>query len=106
MEDELGVKIVNKVKHYTKTGSRSFVRYADDFVVICYTKADAELVIQQLDYILSKRGLTLSKEKTTIKNITNGFNFLGFKIKRWPMYNFNPNDVFIKYNDHTNIVYD
>lgn len=54
MESELGVKLVNKEKHYVKTGSRSFVRYADDFVVLCYTKPDAELVIQELDKILGK----------------------------------------------------
>lgn len=106
IENELGVKIVNKIKHYTKTGSRSFVRDADDFVVICYTKADAELVIQQLDEILIKRGLTLSKAKTSIKNITDGFDFLGFNIKIWHMDNFNSKDVFIKYDSHINIVYE
>lgn len=106
MEEELGVKLVNVEKHYTKTGSRSFVRYADDFVVICYTRDDAELVIQQLGGILGKRGLSLSKAKTSIKNITDGFDFLGFNIKRWPQDGFNPNEVFIKYEKQTNIVYE
>ena len=27
IEEELGVKLVNKEKHYIKTGSRSFIRY-------------------------------------------------------------------------------
>jgi len=99
MEAELGVKIVNKEKHYVKTGSRSFIRYADDFVVLCYSKEDAQLVITQLVDILGKRGLSLSEAKTSIKHITDGFDFLGFNVKRWPFDNFNRDQVFIQYEN-------
>src|SRR5271165_3272746 len=57
-----------------------FVRYADDFVVLC--KSDAKvheahaLVQQHLDRI----GLTLSAEKTKMTKFREGFAFLGFTI--------------------------
>lgn len=104
MESELGVKLVNVAKHYVKTGSRSFVRYADDFVVICYTKEDAEKVIQELGPILSKRGLSLSAAKTNIKHITEGFDFLGFNIRREPQDGFARDYVFIKNLNDSNFL--
>lgn len=105
MEKELGVVLVNKEKHYVKTGSRTFVRYADDFVVVCYTLEDAQLVSKNLVEILAKRGLTLSQSKTSIKHITNGFDFLGFNIKREPFDGFSNREVFIPLNSGIQINY-
>src|SRR5207244_2570821 len=45
-------------------GKRALVRYADDFVVFCETKEDAEVAIRDLTGWLAARGLTLSSEKT------------------------------------------
>jgi RNA-directed DNA polymerase len=57
-----------------------FVRYADDFVVLCKSDAKAleahVLVQQHLDRI----GLTLSAEKTKMTKFREGFAFLGFTI--------------------------
>jgi RNA-directed DNA polymerase len=62
---------------------RAVVRYADDFVVFCESKEDAEAVVQILTDWLSKRGLTLSPEKTRIVHLTEGFDFLGFNIRHY-----------------------
>lgn len=58
-----------------------YIRYADDFVVIC---ADKDILIKSLEIIttfLSERCLNLSKEKTHITHIKEGFDFLGWNIK-------------------------
>jgi RNA-directed DNA polymerase len=64
-------------------GGRALVRYADDFVVFCKTKEDAEAAIGDLTAWLAARGLTLSSEKTRIAHLTEGFNFLGFNVKHY-----------------------
>jgi RNA-directed DNA polymerase len=66
------------------TVKRGFVRYADDFVVLCETREDAEKCRGILDRWLEPRGLRLSEEKTRIVHITEGFDFLGFNIRRYP----------------------
>ncbi len=60
-----------------KLGYR-FVRYADDFVVLCQTKAQAEEAKTQVSHILNQLGLQLSAEKTRITTYGKGYSFLGF----------------------------
>jgi len=60
-----------------KLGLR-FVRYADDFVVVCQTKAQAEEAKTQVTHILNQLGLQLSAEKTRITTWDKGYSFLGF----------------------------
>jgi len=62
-----------------KLGLR-FVRYADDFVVLCLTKAQAEEAKAQVTHILNQLGLRLSAEKTRITTYGKGYSFLGFVI--------------------------
>ncbi|MDA1231309.1 MAG: group II intron reverse transcriptase/maturase [Planctomycetota bacterium] len=57
-------------------------RYADDWVVTCHTRRDAERVLQEATTILTSLGVTLNREKTRIVHVTHGFEFLGYKIKR------------------------
>lgn len=57
-------------------------RYADDWVVTCKTHADARRALGEAVKILTKLGVTLHGEKTRIVHIKEGFEFLGFKIKR------------------------
>lgn len=64
-------------------GKRAIVRYADDFVVFCESREDAERCIQILTEWLKERGLTFSPEKTRIVHLTEGFDFLGFTIKHY-----------------------
>jgi RNA-directed DNA polymerase len=63
-------------------GSRIVVRYADDFVVFTESKEDAEQVVEILNEWLAARGLRLSKEKTRIVNVKEGFDFLGFNLRK------------------------
>jgi group II intron reverse transcriptase/maturase len=58
-------------------GYRS-VRYADDFVVLCQSKAQAEEARTQTTQILNQLGLQLSAEKTRITTYGKGYSFLGF----------------------------
>ena len=55
-----------------------FVRYADDFVLVCQTPAKAEEALADVRQILRGLGLTLSVEKTKITTYRKGYSFLGF----------------------------
>jgi RNA-directed DNA polymerase len=59
------------------------VRYADDFVVlVAGTRSDAEQLRAEVAAVLSPMGLRLSDEKTGIRHIDEGFDFLGWRIQR------------------------
>src|ERR1700756_5859512 len=57
-------------------------RWADDWVVTCRTRAEAQNVLARAEKILEELGVTLNREKTRIVHIARGFEFLGFKIQR------------------------
>jgi len=81
-----GMERALKVKYDKRgqiIGKRAVVRYADDFVVFCETRKDAEKSQRILSRMLAKRGLELSPEKTRIVHITEGFDFLGFNIRQY-----------------------
>ncbi len=65
------------------------VRYADDFVVVCSTRQQAEDGQRRAATVLAELGLRLSPEKTRIVELTRGkegFDFLGFhlhKVESW-----------------------
>jgi RNA-directed DNA polymerase len=60
------------------------VRYADDFVIVCNSKTEAELVKSKISSFLDEKiGLELSEEKTKITHISDGFDFLGFNIRKY-----------------------
>ncbi len=62
----------------------SLVRYADDFVVCAPNRAVlAEYVQPKLVAFLAERGLALNAAKTRIVHIEEGFNFLGFTLRRF-----------------------
>lgn len=60
-----------------------YVRYADDFIITAETKEELEAILPEVEAWLARRGLKLNKEKTHIRHITEGFNFLGFNIRRY-----------------------
>jgi group II intron reverse transcriptase/maturase len=60
-----------------KRGFR-FLRYADDFVVLCQSRAQAEEALTLVTQTLHELGLTLSAEKTRITTYGQGYSFLGF----------------------------
>jgi len=56
-----------------------FVRYADDFVVLCSNQAQAQEAYALVHGHLTGIGLSLSAEKTRIVRYSEGFEFLGFR---------------------------
>jgi len=76
---------------WEKTGRRLgvLIRYADDFVVLCATKARAEEARDRAAAVLAGLGLQLNPDKTRIVRLTKGeqgFDFLGFhhaKVEAW-----------------------
>ena len=62
-----------------KTGYR-FVRYADDFVVVCKTRKQAEAALTLAKEVMQQLGLSLSPEKTKIASYGKGYEFLGFRL--------------------------
>ena len=59
------------------------VRYADDFVIVVTgEKEHAEALREQVADVLAPLGLRLSAEKTRVVHIDDGFDFLGYNIRR------------------------
>jgi RNA-directed DNA polymerase len=62
----------------------NLVRYADDFIITAKNKEILENEVKPLVCeFLQARGLTLSEEKTKITHIDEGFDFLGFNIRKY-----------------------
>jgi RNA-directed DNA polymerase len=61
----------------------NLIRYADDFVVTAVNRETLEEIQILLTDFLAQRELTLSQEKTLITNISDGFDFLGFNIRKY-----------------------
>ena len=60
------------------------VRYADDAVLVCRTRKDAELAFEHLKRIMTKLKLTLNPQKTKIVNMNKeSFDFLGFRYQKF-----------------------
>lgn len=65
------------------------VRYADDFVILCRSEAEARRALERVRQWVAQAGLTLHPEKTRIVEATakGGFDFLGYHFERgmkWP----------------------
>lgn len=60
------------------------IRYADDFIITARSKEELEhKVLPLIREFFQARGLTLSEEKTKITHIDEGFDFLGFNIRKY-----------------------
>jgi len=71
-----------KGKHYSPMVN--LIRYADDFIITSENREVLETEIKPLvTEFLAERGLTLSEEKTVITNVNDGFDFLGFNIRKF-----------------------
>jgi len=69
---------------WTKRGTGELVRYADDFVVMCSSKENAELAEEQATVILGELGLSLHPDKTRVVDLREGkegFDFLGCHLR-------------------------
>jgi group II intron reverse transcriptase/maturase len=66
--------------HLARNGFR-FVRYADDFVVLCRSARRAEEARVVVTQKLTELGLSLSPTKTRVSSFREGFAFLGFEFR-------------------------
>ena len=68
----------------TVPGSPTLVRYADDLLVLCHSREQAEQVKARLAVWLMPRGLAFNDDKTSIRHLdVEGCDFLGFTIRRF-----------------------
>jgi RNA-directed DNA polymerase len=80
---------LDPLDHTMEAGGWQMVRYADDFVILCRSQAEAESALAALQHWIKDRGLSLHPEKTRIVDARtrDGFDFLGYHFERgmhWP----------------------
>lgn len=79
---------LNPLDHAVAERDWQMVRYADDFVVLCRSKDEADAVLGFLAQWVKEAELTLHPTKTRIVNVmSEGFDFLGWHFrgnKKWP----------------------
>lgn len=64
-------------------GTPVLVRYCDDFVALCNSRDQAEQVKARLTPWLAARGLAFNEDKTRVVHLDEGFDFLGFNVRRY-----------------------
>ncbi len=57
-------------------------RYADDWLLTCRNLKEAKAALSTAKWVLNKLGVDLNEEKTRIVHVRQGFEFLGYKIKK------------------------
>jgi RNA-directed DNA polymerase len=84
MEQAAGVRYRNLARGDMETMAWApvLVRYADDYVVMCHNRQQAEQVKARLAAWLAPRGLSFNEDKTKIVHLEEGFSFLGCDIAR------------------------
>lgn len=75
--------------HQIERAGWALVRYADDFVILCRSEAEAQGALEEVRAWVEAAGLTLHPTKTRIVNADapGGFDFLGYHFERgmkWP----------------------
>src|ERR1022692_2189051 len=85
LEEAAGVRYVTSGTHAgeTKAGSPAAIRYADDMVVLCHSQEQAAHVKARLAAWLAPRGLAFNEDKTKVVHLSEGFDFLGFNVRRY-----------------------
>jgi RNA-directed DNA polymerase len=85
MEQAAGVRYSTAVSTAGRTvpGCPVVVRYADDLVALCHSREQAEQVKARLAAWLAPRGLAFNEDKTRIVHLDDGFDFLGFNVRRY-----------------------
>jgi RNA-directed DNA polymerase len=63
--------------------SPALVRYVDDLVAVCRSRNEAEWVKAKLANWLAVRGLAFNEDKTHVVTFDEGFDFLGFTVRRY-----------------------
>jgi RNA-directed DNA polymerase len=72
-------------KRFSEIGT--LVRFADDLVILCYSKKQALEAIDVLKAVFKKLELTMNATKSKLVNLANdeeGFDFLGYHHRKLP----------------------
>lgn len=72
--------VLNQLDWRLEEAGYRFVRYADDFVVVCKSHQQADAAWTLVEEIMTDLGLSLSPEKTKIASYGKGYEFLGFRL--------------------------
>ena len=85
MEQAAGVRYFQTGNSAGKTmvDSPVLIRYADDLVALCHTRQQALEVKARLASWLAPRGLAFNEDKTRVVTLAEGFDFLGFNVRRY-----------------------
>jgi len=80
---------LDSLDHAMVQEGHEMVRYADDFVILCGSEAEAKVVLEKVRAWTVQAGLTLHPVKTRVVNAEEkgGFDFLGYHFERgmkWP----------------------
>jgi RNA-directed DNA polymerase len=85
LEEAAGVRYFTSGKQAgeTRAGSPVVVRYADDVIALCHSQEQAQNVKERMAEWLAPRGLVFNQDKTTIVHLDQGFDHLGFNVRRY-----------------------
>ena len=85
MEEATGVRYekVGNSAAWTERGSPVVIRYADDLIALCHSRHEAQQVKARLAAWLAPRGLAFNEDKTRVVTLDEGFDFLGFNVRRY-----------------------
>jgi RNA-directed DNA polymerase len=80
---------LNPLDHQMARAGYAMVRYADDFVILCRSRQEAEDALRAIQQWVEAHGLRLHPEKTRLVDARErgGFDFLGYHFERghkWP----------------------
>jgi RNA-directed DNA polymerase len=79
---------LDTLDHQMASEGYEMTRYADDFVILCHSQAQAESALALVQAWAATWGLTLHPDKTRIVDVRqDGFEFLGYRFfqgRRWP----------------------
>jgi RNA-directed DNA polymerase len=85
MEKAAGVRYhtTGRAAGWVRAGTPVLIRYADDFIALCHTRQEALEVKARLTGWLAPRGLSFNEDKTRVVTLEEGFDFLGFNVRRY-----------------------
>jgi RNA-directed DNA polymerase len=80
---------LDPLDHLMAKAGYEMVRYADDFVILCQSEAEARQALETVRQWTAEAGLTLHPEKTRVVDAKapGGFDFLGYHFelgRKWP----------------------
>jgi len=82
-QQEMGTDGQRRKRRRSGEGNWKIIRYADDFAfMVSGERHHAEALRDQVAAVLAPLGLRLAPEKTRVVHVDEGFDFLGFTIRR------------------------